>query len=103
MSVSKRLLTLSTAVFLAIWTVAVINAADSLQIYVIDVEGGLANLIIAPTGRSMLMDAGSPPPATGERDSKRIAAAMQAAGLQKIDYFFSTHYDVDHLGGLPAA
>jgi competence protein ComEC len=100
---TARQSTLALAIVVALWTAVAIRAADSLQIYVIDVEGGLANLIIAPSGQSMLIDAGSPPPPTGERDSKRIAAAMQAAGLQKIDFFFSTHYDVDHLGGVPAA
>jgi beta-lactamase superfamily II metal-dependent hydrolase len=78
------------------------RAADTLRIYVIDVEGGGATLIIAPSGQSMLIDSGSPGPA-GERDSKRIAAAMQAAGLSKIDYLFTTHYDGDHVGGAPDA
>ena len=76
--------------------------ADSLRIYVIDVEGGGATLVVAPSGQSMLIDSGSPGPAA-ERDSKRIAAAMQAAGLAKINYLFTTHYDGDHVGGAPAA
>src|SRR5712691_2935912 len=76
--------------------------ADTLRIYVIDVEGGGATLVIAPSGQSMLIDSGSPGPAA-ERDSKRIAEAMQAAGLTKIDYLFTTHYDGDHVGGAPAA
>src|SRR5262245_41520903 len=50
----------------------------------------------------MLIDSGSPGPAA-VRDSQRIAAAMKAAGLQNIDYLFTTHYDGDHLGGAPAA
>jgi beta-lactamase superfamily II metal-dependent hydrolase len=50
----------------------------------------------------MLVDSGSPGPAA-ERDSKRIADAMKAAGLAKIDYLFTTHYDSDHVGGAPAA
>jgi competence protein ComEC len=78
------------------------RAADNLRIYVIDVEGGGATLLVAPSGQSMLIDSGSPGPAA-ERDSKRIAAAMQAAGLKKIDHLFTTHYDVDHVGGAPAA
>src|SRR5450432_2116513 len=79
-----------------------VRAADDFRIYVIDVEGGGATLIIAPSGQSMLIDSGSPGPAA-ERDSQRIAAAMKAAGLQKIDYLFTTHYDGDHVGGAPAA
>src|SRR5204863_9888874 len=76
--------------------------AGTLRIYVIDVEGGGATLVVAPSGDSMLIDSGSPGPAA-ELDSKRIAAAMQAAGLTKINYLFTTHYDSDHVGGAPAA
>jgi len=76
--------------------------ADTLRIYVIDVEGGGATLIVAPSGQSMLIDSGSPGPAA-ERDSKRIAEAMGAAGLKRINYLFTTHYDGDHVGGAPAA
>src|SRR5204863_7735170 len=76
--------------------------AGTLRIYVIDVEGGGATLVVAPPGQSMLIDSGSPGPAA-ERDSTRIADAMHAAGLKKIDYLFTTHYDGDHVGGAPAA
>jgi competence protein ComEC len=74
-------------------------AADTLRIYVIDVEGGGATLVIAPSGQSMLIDSGS----AGDRDPQRISAAMQAAGLTKINYLFTTHYDGDHIGGAPGA
>jgi competence protein ComEC len=73
-----------------------------LRVYVIDVEGGGATLVVAPSGQSMLIDSGSPGPAA-VRDSARIADAMRAAGLTRINYLFTTHYDSDHLGGAPAA
>ena len=76
--------------------------SDTLRIYVVDVEGGGATLVVAPSGQAMLIDSGSPGPAA-ERDSKRIADAMQAAGLTRINYLFTTHYDSDHVGGAPAA
>ena len=76
--------------------------ADTLRVYVIDVEGGGATLVVAPSGQSMLIDSGSPGPAA-ERDSARIAEAMRVAGLTKINYLFTTHYDGDHVGGAPAA
>ena len=77
-------------------------AAGGLRITVIDVEGGGATLVVSPSGRSLLIDRGSGGPAA-ERDSGRIAAAMHAAGLTKIDALFTTHYDSDHVGGAPAA
>src|SRR5436305_691046 len=76
--------------------------AGALRIYVIDVEGGCPTLVVSPSGQSMLIDSGSPGPAA-ERDSARVAAAMKAAGLTKINYLFTTHYDGDHVGGAPAA
>ena len=82
--------------------VAPTSPAGTLRIYVIDVEGGGATLVVAPSGQSMLIDSGSPGPAA-ERDSTRIAEAMEAAGLKRINYLFTTHYDGDHVGGAPAA
>jgi len=75
----------------------------NLDIYWIDVEGGASTLIVAPSGESLLYDAGyGPPNAVNDRDAKRIAAAAKAAGLTKIDYFVLSHYHADHVGGLPA-
>src|SRR3954467_6948499 len=89
-------------VLTALLGVAQAGPTSGLRIYVIDVEGGGATLVIAPTGQSMLIDSGSPGPAA-ERDSARIAEAMRAGGLTKINYLFTTHYDADHVGGAPAA
>jgi competence protein ComEC len=75
----------------------------NLDIYWIDVEGGASTLIVAPSGESLLYDAGyGPPNAVNDRDAKRIVAAAKAAGLTKIDYFVLSHYHADHVGGLPA-
>jgi beta-lactamase superfamily II metal-dependent hydrolase len=71
----------------------------NLEIYWIDVEGGAATLIVAPSGESLLDDAGY---AVDDRDAKRIFAATQQAGLKKIDAFVLSHYHGDHVGGLPA-
>lgn len=71
----------------------------NLEIYWIDVEGGAATLIVAPSGQSLLVDAGY---AVDDRDAKRIFAAAQQAGLKKIDSFVLSHYHGDHMGGLPA-
>jgi competence protein ComEC len=71
-------------------------ASKSLQVYVIDTEGGKATLYVAPGGQTVLVDSGNP----GGRDTDRIMAALSDAGAPKIDYLVSTHYHVDHVGGL---
>jgi len=71
-------------------------AAQTLNIYYIDTEGGQATLFVSPSGESLLVDTGNP----GGRDTDRIQAAMADAGVTKIDHLVITHYHVDHVGGL---
>jgi len=68
-------------------------AKDSLKITAIDVEGGFATLYVTPQGHSLLIDTGWP------NSAERIAAAVKAVGLARIDYLLVTHYHVDHVGG----
>jgi competence protein ComEC len=70
-----------------------------LDIYVIDVEGGQATLLVSPSRESMLVDAGWP--GFDGRDADRIATAVKRAGLSQIDYLVVTHYHRDHVGGVP--
>jgi beta-lactamase superfamily II metal-dependent hydrolase len=72
----------------------------NLEIYWIDVEGGAATLIVSPTGESLLVDTGFP--GQDDRDAKRIVAAANAAGINRIDHLVITHYHTDHVGGVPA-
>ncbi len=70
-----------------------------LLIYFIDVEGGQATLLVAPSGASLLIDTGWPTP--DGRDARRILAAMHDAGIARIDHLLITHFHVDHVGGVP--
>jgi beta-lactamase superfamily II metal-dependent hydrolase len=74
-------------------------AAKPLEIYVIDVEGGQATLLVSPTKQSLLIDTGWP--GFDGRDAKRIVAAAHDAGLSKLDYVLITHHHRDHVGGVP--
>ena len=74
-----------------------IAAAQSLNIYLIDVEGGQATLVVAPSGQSLLVDTGWP---FEGRDADRIAATAKRAGVAALDYLVITHYHDDHVGGM---
>jgi beta-lactamase superfamily II metal-dependent hydrolase len=75
------------------------RAAQALNVYFIDTEGGQSTLFVAPSGESMLVDTGWP--GFDGRDANRIVAAAKHAGLTQIDYLLITHYHMDHVGGVP--
>jgi competence protein ComEC len=74
------------------------RAAKHLEIYCVDVEGGQATLMVAPSGESLLVDTGYG--GFNRRDAERIAAAAKAAGVKRIDYLVITHFHADHVGGV---
>ncbi len=71
----------------------------TLDIYVIDVEGGNSTLFVAPSGESLLIDTGNAG-AAAARDAGRIIEALQDAGVTQIDHLITTHWHGDHFGGL---
>jgi competence protein ComEC len=76
------------------------NPANHLLIYAIDVEGGQSTLLVdTSTHASLLIDTGWP--GNGGRDAARIEAAMQDAGITRIDHLLITHFHTDHVGGVP--
>lgn len=78
------------------WLAAQTRASRTLDIYVIDTEGGKMALYVTPAGQNILVGAGSP----GGRDTGRLMEVVAATGIKKIDYLISTHYHVDHVGGV---
>src|SRR6202521_4966641 len=79
---------------------AAAQTRTTLDIYVVDVEGGNATLFVAPSGESLLIDTGNVAPAAAIRDSERIMAAAKDAGLTRIDNLITTHWHGDHYGGM---
>jgi competence protein ComEC len=78
------------------------QAAKTLDVYTIDVEGGKSVLIVSPSGESMLIDVGWPTAGNREASTEVIADAVKKAGLKQLDYLVLSHFDVDHLGDVPA-
>jgi competence protein ComEC len=74
------------------------TSRSTLEIYVVDVEGGNAVLFVTPSGESVLIDSGNP---GTPRDAERIIAAAKDAGITQIDHLITTHWHGDHFGGLP--
>ncbi len=75
------------------------RAVKTLDIYVVDVEGGNATLFVSPSGESLLIDSGNAG-AAAVRDAERIMAAVKDARLAQIDHLITTHWHGDHFGGM---
>ncbi len=95
---------LATSCFLIAAVLAVAPAAQkpagrTFDMYVVDVEGGNATLFVSPSGESLLMDTGNGGAAAG-RDADRIMAAVNEAGLSRIDHLITTHWHGDHFGAM---
>jgi hypothetical protein len=71
--------------------VAVVTAQTqkTLDIYLVDVEGGNATLFVGPSGESLLIDTGNGG-AAAARDGDRIIAAVNEAGLRQIDHLITS-------------
>src|SRR3954464_15391485 len=94
-----------TALFsLALAAVALCGAdapkpVAGLEIYFIDVMGGAATLIVTPERESILIDSGWP--GLEDRDPKRIVKALrERAGCDHLDHLITTHWHMDHFGGV---
>jgi glyoxylase-like metal-dependent hydrolase (beta-lactamase superfamily II) len=93
----RTTLALIAGVLLVAITVAT-QTRTTLEVYVVDVEGGNAVLFVTPAGESVLIDAGNADP--NARDANRIMEAIKDAGLARIDHLIITHWHGDHFGGL---
>ncbi|MGA9994296.1 MAG: ComEC/Rec2 family competence protein [Pyrinomonadaceae bacterium] len=68
-------------------------SGDELQVHVLDVGQGDSILIVAPGGKTVLVDAGVP------GSGKVVMNAMKRYGLDHLDLMVATHAHVDHIGG----
>ena len=98
---SRKELRMRSIVLASLLTLAMFGqtqATATLEIYVIDVEGGNATLLVSPSKESLLIDTGNANGAV--RDVNRIMEAVKDAGLPQIDHLITTHWHGDHFGGL---
>jgi len=71
--------------------------AGDLKVYFFDVGQGDAALIVSPSGKTVLIDAGPP------ESSSRLRARLEQLLPGPIDLAILTHAHLDHLGGMPDA
>jgi beta-lactamase superfamily II metal-dependent hydrolase len=68
-------------------------SGKELTVRVLDVGLGDSILVVAPSGKSVLIDAG--PPGAG----KKVLDALKRAGVSRLDFLIATHAHADHVGG----
>jgi beta-lactamase superfamily II metal-dependent hydrolase len=67
----------------------------TLEIHVINVGQGDSFLIVSPSGKKVLIDAGN----TG-RGAGFVLPYLQSQNISSLDYIVATHFHSDHIGGL---
>ena len=90
---------LSVAAAFAMCVVILQAQSKTLDIYVVDMEGGNATLFVTPSREAVLIDTGNGGPAA-VRDADRIMAAVKAAGVAEITALVTSHWHGDHMGAM---
>ena len=85
-----RILVLGLAL---VWTTSA-TAKEKLKVHFLDIGQGDAALIVSPTGKTVLVDAG---PRGGDRV---VRHALASEGKRSIDLAVFTHAHADHIGGM---
>lgn len=71
------------------------SATDNkLRVIFLDVGQGSSQLIISPSGKTMLIDAGN------NDQEQNMIHYLQQYGVDRLDIIIGTHPDADHIGGL---
>ena len=84
---------------LAVCVSALWAQTKTLDIYILDVEGGNATLFVTPSREAVLIDTGNGG-AAATRDADRIMAAVKDAGIAQIDALVTSHWHGDHMGAM---
>jgi competence protein ComEC len=71
--------------------------SGELTIYQIDVNQGDAALIISPTNKYVLIDAGDDRRSYGDT----VLNFLRSLGITHLDHILVSHYHQDHIGGIP--
>lgn len=72
--------------------------ADLMRIYYPDVEQGSATLVVSPTGKALLVDAGSGIRSSDDDVVELIRDLINQGIVTDFAYTVASHYDEDHIG-----
>ena len=72
--------------------------AQYLRIYYPDIEQGSSTLVVSPTGKALLIDAGTGLKTTDDGIEHFINDLIDAGIVTSLDFTLATHYDEDHIG-----
>ena len=75
------------------------GGGEMMQVVFLDVDQADATLVILPSGRSLLVDAGGSLRGGFDVGSRIIAPVLWNAGVRRLDYLAVTHAHPDHIGG----
>ncbi len=89
----------ATLIAVSFCAAALSAQSKTLDIYVLDVEGGNATLFVTPSREAVLIDTGNGGPAA-VRDADRMMAAVKDAGITQIDALVTSHWHGDHMGAM---
>lgn len=96
---SNKKYCLAMVICLSIWlpTLLVRGRSDCVEVVMLDVGQGDGLLIMMPQGTTALLDGGST--TISEVYDRVLLPALQYYGVEKIDMWFLTHPDKDHISG----
>src|ERR1051326_170702 len=80
----------------AIHTVSA-QSYDTARIYYVDMGQSTGTLVVSPSGKTLLIDAG---PTNG--GGNKLLALLDKLGINTIDYAIVTNYRADHTAGMAA-
>ncbi|MEK3913650.1 ComEC/Rec2 family competence protein [Paenibacillus sp. FSL H7-0331] len=78
----------------SVGSTTILRADGKLQVLFLDVGQGASQLLISPSGKTMLIDAGN-------NDKEQVMLDyLKQYQITKLDIVIGTHPDADHIGGL---
>ncbi|MCM3698446.1 ComEC/Rec2 family competence protein [Paenibacillus macerans] len=70
------------------------DSDNSLRVIFLDVGQGASQLLISPSGKTMLIDAGN------NSEEQHMLDYLREYGVTRLDIVIGSHPDADHIGGL---